>query len=137
MSDFLHLEDQGDQGGRTTGLAATLNLGADYALPCYDKLTFGFLSSTRIHGPYSASQGRFSANVAPLTWFEAGINYAISTYGSSFGWVLNFHPRGFNFFVGMDHTLGKVSKEFIPLNSNANLCVGINFTWNKKKNHAS
>ena len=35
---------------------------------------------------------------------------------------------GFNFFIGSDRFLGKVSKEFIPLNSmNANVALGISF----------
>lgn len=34
----------------TKALGATLNIGADYTFPLYDKLHFGFLSSTRING---------------------------------------------------------------------------------------
>lgn len=34
----------------TRALGATLNIGADYVFPLYDKLHFGFLSSTRING---------------------------------------------------------------------------------------
>lgn len=114
-------------------LGATLNLGAEYALPVYDRLHFGFLSSTRINGRYSWSEGRFSANVAPIKWFDAGVNYAISTFGSSFGWLLNFHPKGFNFFVGMDHTLGKVTPQFIPVNNgNMNVSLGFNVTFGAK-----
>lgn len=37
----------------TRALGATLNIGADYVFPLYDKLHFGFLSSTRINGKYS------------------------------------------------------------------------------------
>lgn len=41
----------------------------------------------------------------------------------------NAHPKGFNFFIGMDHILGKTSKEFIPLSSNASLNLGMNVTF--------
>lgn len=76
-----------ETGGKATKmLGATLNIGADYAFPLYDKLHFGFLSSTRINGPYSWSEGRLSANVSPVKWFDAGVNYGLSTFGSSFGW---------------------------------------------------
>lgn len=34
-----------------------------------------------------------------------------------------------NFFLGMDHILGKTTKEFIPLTSNANFVMGMNITW--------
>ena len=29
----------------------------------------------------------------------------------------------------MDHLLGKTSKEFIPLSSNASFAIGMNVTW--------
>ena len=45
------------------------------------------------------------------------------------GWVVNIHPKGFNFFVGMDRLLGKVSKQGIPLNSNTSVSMGMNITW--------
>ena len=45
------------------------------------------------------------------------------------GWVLNIHPKGYNLFIGMDHLLGKMSKECIPLSSNASVAVGMNITW--------
>ena len=96
----------------------------------YDKLSFGFLSSTRINGKYSWSEGRFSANVSPLSWFEAGINYGITSYGSTMGWIVNFHPRVLSLFVGMDYIVGKVSKQYIPLNNmNMNLSFGLNVTF--------
>ena len=30
---------------------------------------------------------------------------------------------------GMDHILGKTSKEFIPLSSNASIALGMSVTW--------
>lgn len=54
---------------------------------------------------------------------------SVNSFTTSFGWVLNIHPKGFNFFVGMDHILGKQSKESIPLSSNASLTIGMNVTW--------
>ena len=45
------------------------------------------------------------------------------------GWVLNIHPKGYNFFIGMDHILGSLSKEGIPLNSNASVQLGMSVTW--------
>lgn len=133
LEDYASFHRKETNVTRTAMLGATLNLGAEYALPMYDRLRFGFLSSTRINGRYSWSEGRFSANVAPVKWFDAGVNYAISTFGSSFGWLLNFHPKGFNFFVGMDHTLGKVTPQFIPVNNgNMNVSLGFNVTFGAK-----
>ena len=129
IADFANLSDEGDQGSRSTGFGATVNVGCEYTLPVYRKLTFGLLSSTRINGDHTWTEGRLSANVAPLKWLDGGINFAVNSYTASMGWVLNIHPKGQNFFIGMDHMLGKTSKEFIPLSSNASVCVGFNVAW--------
>ena len=129
MTDFINLKDEGDAGSRTTALATTVNLGLEYALPSYDKLSFGFLSSTRINGDFTWSEGRFSANWKPLKWLDGGVNFAVSSFATSMGYVLNIHPKGYNFFIGMDHILGKTSKEFIPLSSNASIAVGMSVAW--------
>lgn len=129
LADFANLKDEGDQGKRTTGIGATINLGGEYTLPVYRNLKFGLLSSTRINGKYTWTEGRLSANVAPLKWIDGGINFAVNSYTASMGWVLNLHPKGFNLFVGMDHLLGKTTKEYIPLSSNASINVGFNVAW--------
>lgn len=134
FKEFIKFYDKGNTSGRTTALAATMNIGAEYTLPYYKKLRFGFLSSTHFNKPFTWSEGRISANVAPVDWFDASVNYAISSFGSSLGWVLNFHPNGFNFFIGTDHMITKVTPQFVPVgNANANVCIGFNITWGKKK----
>lgn len=126
---LYQLDDNGNIGTRSSALAATLNLGAEYQLPVYRKLAFGFLSSTRIAGKFSWTEARFSANVAPVKCFSADANVAFGTFGTSFGWLLSVHTTGFNLFLGMDHTLGKVSKQFVPLNTNASVNFGLNFLF--------
>lgn len=129
IADFANLKDNGDQGGRSTGLGATINVGATYNLPVYRRMTFGFLSSTRINGAYSWTEGRVSANWTPLKWLDGGVSFAVNSFTTSMGWVLNIHPKGYNLFIGMDHLLGKTSKEFIPLSSNASISLGMNICW--------
>ena len=129
LADFANLENKGDQGGATKGIAATINVGGEYILPMYRQLSFGLLSSTRLNGDFTWTEGRLSANYRPFKWLDGGINFAVSSYTTSFGWNLNIHPTGFNFFIGMDHLLGRTSKEMIPLSSNANVALGMSITW--------
>lgn len=129
LSALYELENAGDQGKRKTSLKTTLNLAAEYTCPFYKKLSFGLMNSTRFQGDYTWTDFRLSANVAPVKWFSAGINGAVGTYGAAFGWILNFHPTGFNLFLGMDQTIGKVTKEFVPLSSNASVNLGINIPF--------
>lgn len=129
LSKLYQLKDMGEKSTYTRALAATLNFGVDYEFPLYRNLHFGLLNSTRINGPYSWTQFRLSANVAPVKVFSADVNVAAGTYGVGFGWMLNLHATGVNFFIGMDHTLGKLCKQFIPLNSNASFNMGLNFPF--------
>lgn len=64
LEDLFQMKVQGKD-KHTKALGATLNIGALYTFPFYDKLKFGFLESTRINGRYSWSEGRFSA-----TWLQ-------------------------------------------------------------------
>ena len=129
ISDFISLKDEGDKGSKTTTLAATLNVGAEYQLPSCRQLTFGLLGQHHFAGQYSWTEGRLSANWAPLEWIDGGVNVALSTFCASAGWILNIHPGGFNLFLGMDHILGKQTKEGVPLSSNANINLGMNIAF--------
>lgn len=130
FSNLYSLKDGGTT-SKTKGIGATLNIGCEYALPSYNKLKFGLLSTTRIHGKYTWNEERISANVSPLKWLEGGINLGVGTLGASFGWIVNIHPRGFNFFIGGDNVMGKLSKQGIPLKSKSNIAMGINFPIGK------
>lgn len=129
LSALYELDNLGDQGSRMTGVGATMNIGAEYEFPLYKPLTFGLLNTTRIQGDYSWTDFRLSANVAPVNCFDASASIAMGTYGFSFGWLANVHVTGFNLFMGMDHTIGKLAKQFVPLSSNAQFNFGINFLF--------
>ena len=129
ITDFINLQETKDVGKRSTGIGATINVGCEYTLPVYRKMTFGLLSSTRIKGNYSWTEARLSANWTPLKWIDGGVNFAVNSFTTSMGWVLNIHPKGYNIYLGMDHILGKTSKEFIPLSSNASVNIGMSVAW--------
>lgn len=133
LADLYRLQNEGDKGSSSHGIGTTLNVGVEYALPMYEQVRFGLLSTTRIQGAYTWNEERLSVNYTPCKWFEMNINGGLGTFGGSFGWMLNVHPVGFNFFIGMDHTLGRVSKQFVPLRSNADFTMGINFPLTKVK----
>lgn len=133
LEDVANFEKVGN-GGNTTALAATFSLGAEYKMPFYRNLTGGFLFTQRFAGCFSWTEGRFSANVKPTKWFDASINYGASTFGSSFGWMINFHPCGFNLFVGSDHQFFKVTPQFVPVGHlSAQLTLGLNITFGARK----
>ncbi len=129
LSVLYELNDMGDQGSRSKMLAATINLAAEYTLPVYRNLSFGLLNTTRLQGDYTWTEFRLSANVNPVKAFSAGANVAMGTYGCAFGWIMNVNVPGFNFFMGMDHTMFKLAKQGVPLSSNASVNIGMNFPF--------
>lgn len=129
LARLYELQDKGDNGGRTTSLGMTMNLGAEYTLPVYRQLSFGLLNTTRINGDFSWTDFRLSANWKASKAFSMGANVAAGTYGFAFGWIINAHPAGFNFFLAMDNTFAKLAKQGVPLSSNAALTLGINFPF--------
>lgn len=130
LQDAINFRRTDKDGSFTRGLGATLRLGAEYKMPFYKKLTGSFLFSTHIAGVQSWTEGRFYANVKPTKWFDATINYGAGTFGSSFGWMLNFHPRGFNFFIGSDHQFFKVTPQVLPVGRcSAAVNIGFNVTY--------
>lgn len=127
LEEMFAIYDDGEK-SVSQALAATLNIGAEYTLPVYRKLRFGFLYTSRIHGKYSWHEGMLSANIRPVKWFEASVNTSFTSTGCSVGGALSLKARHFNFFLATDRFLGKLAKQGVPLNStNGNVALGMTF----------
>lgn len=121
------------KGSRVSGIGATITVGGLYTVPYVRFIKGGLLLTQRINGHYSWTEGRISANLTPVGWFDASVNYALSTFGSSFGWIVNFHPAGVNLFVGSDFQIFKVTPQYVPVgNLNASINFGFNITFGHK-----
>lgn len=130
FKDAMNFHRTGVNEKSTEFLAATLHLGAEYKMPFYDKLSAAFLYTGHYGDCDLWNEGRIYAIVKPVRWFNATVNYAYSTFGNSFGWMLNFHPRGFNFFVGSDHMIFKITPQGIPVGrATANVNLGFNVSF--------
>lgn len=129
LSKLIVLQKEASEKGRASMVNCTLNLGAEYEMPFYRNLSFGFLYTSRIAGLYSKNEGRFYANVNPTKWFGFSASYGISNYGSAAGAVINFDLPGFGLFIGTDcaiwnvtppvDALGGISVPYGKLNLNA------------------
>ncbi len=120
----------------STRLNTTMYLGAEYFMPFYNPLSVAVLYGQRFSevNYNKMSEFRGYVNIAPLKWFDASFNVGHTTYGTSLGWLVNFHPRGVNFFVGSDCMVSKVNPQFIPVNNfNSHMTFGINITFGARK----
>lgn len=134
LLDMFTLEKVDDKLKKSSALAATIHAGIEARMPFYDRLTFGLLATHRVDGKYSWTEGRLSANIAPVNWLSASVSAAISDFGTSAGGVLNLHAPGFCFYVGVDSftSLINVTPQFIPINRlNTNVSFGISFSFGK------
>ncbi len=137
LEDFFALEDKGE-GSVSGGIGAKFNLGVEYKMPFYDKLSAGFLYTHCFDDVFSYNQASFMVNISPLRVLDFAASATFSDYGTGLGAMANIHCTGFNFFIGTDCFLGKVGKQFVPVEDmNASVSFGINVTFghrDKKKN---
>lgn len=133
LENLIRFREEGKK-SRGTMLRPTLNIGGEYSL-LPNKLSFGLLSSTRFYQPKAYTELTVSANYRPINWFEGTLSYSfIHSKFKTFGLALNFSPRWINFFIGSDYMLGKVTSEFVPINSSAaDAYIGISIPLNRSK----
>lgn len=131
LEEFFSLEDRGE-GSYSNMLSATLNVGVEYEMPFYRKLSVGALYTSRFDKIYPLHQFSLMANVAPVKWLDMAVSGTASNMGFGFGAMANVHLTGFNLFVGTDCFVGDVGKQFIPLdNMNASVSFGINIPFGR------
>lgn len=120
----------------STKLNTTIYLGAEYNMPFYTPLSVALLYGKRFSEADVAEWSEFRGyvNISPLKWFEASINVGHTTYGTSLGWLINFHPKGSTFFIGSDYMITKVTPQYIPVdNLNSHITLGVNIALGKRK----
>ena len=131
LEDFFALEDKGE-GSVSSGLGAKLNLGVEYSMPFYNKLSAGLLYTHCFDDIYSYNQTSLMVSISPVSVLDFAVSGTFSDYGTGFGAMANLHCTGFSFFVGTDCFIGKVGKQFIPLeNMNASVSFGVNIAFGK------
>ncbi len=132
--DCLDFDVTENKAEKALMLDPTVYVGLEYRMPFYRRMTIGLLSTTKIAGAYSWTEGRFSLNINPADWFSVATNYAYSTFGHSAGFAFTFHLPGFNLFMGTDSflPLTEVSPQLIPVKKmTTSLTYGINIMFGK------
>lgn len=102
----------GQAKAETEMLPFRMNVGAEFRLPWYDRLSLGLLYSMRAGQGFNWGEGRVSLNISPLDWLSISGSTAFNDFFRSFGFGLNLHPGVINFFVGAD----MIPATVIPLN---------------------
>jgi hypothetical protein len=128
LEDMVKLNVSGSK-KKKQGMGVTMTMGAEYELPVYTKISFGALYTQRFSKTFGYAEGRLVTNYAPSRIFDLALSGSLSSYGASFGTLLNLHVPGFNLFVGLDRCYcGSVNNDMVPLEKGStNFAFGINF----------
>lgn len=90
--------------GYTTKLTFGANLAAEYNF-LRNHMSVGLLAHSRFNGGYLYTELTTSLNLRPLNWITATVSHTFFNHQKPgvFGAALNIHPKGINFFVGLDY----------------------------------
>ena len=80
-----------------------VNLGAEFRMPFYERLSVGALYTGRGGSIFARHTGRFSVNFSPADWFSMSTTTTLNRLGESFGFAFNLHPTGVNLMIGCDY----------------------------------
>ncbi len=103
LSGIFRFKDHSGSGGQFEMLPFRVNLGAEYRMPFYERLSVGLLYQGRGGAAFSRHTGRFSLNWNPLRFLSMSTGTTLSKMGQNFGFALNLHPAGINLLVGCDY----------------------------------
>lgn len=87
------------------------------------------MNTTNLSSIFPMTEFRLSANVEPVKGVAASVSAAAGSYGCNYGFLLSLGNKGFNFILGMDYANLKMDKNHIPLTSNFDFHMGINFPF--------
>ncbi len=138
LENIMSLEMESGAKSYTEMLSVSMTAGAE-AIFLDDRITVGVLYTTYMRQGINAShQGTFSLNLKPCRGIQGAVIYSASNYGSNFGGLINFCPRGFNFYLGADYGVPKMTSSFIPVDAKfgLNLSMGMIVSWGEKSRRA-
>jgi len=126
-------------------LNCTINLGARYYMPFYERLSVGALVSAKINKFNPYVDFRVGATITPIDWFSFTANYGVNTYCASYGLAASLNLANFNIFAGYEGYSGKVAplqitdfSAYAPLSSFTYMAkLGVNITFGTRHNNFS
>lgn len=121
--DMAHLQDKGSK-AHTQMLGATVEAGASYR---YGMMKAGALFTSRLMKHHSWVEGRLNLCVTPLRNLDIVVSPSVSTFSTSLGGVISYHPGRCHFYVASDNLFMTVNKQYVPTSLNAAVQFGVAF----------
>ena len=112
----------------TQSLSINVNLGAEFKMPFYDKMSIGILGSTRNSHINRYNEVRMSLNTSPLKWLSFSLTGAYTSFGWEVGGMVNVYAKKFSAYLGTDSYYFNMNNQFIPIHeANAHVVLGVNY----------
>lgn len=112
----------------TQSLSINLNLGAEFKLPFYKKMSIGILGSTRNSHINRYNEIRISLNTSPLKWLSLSLTGAYTSFGWEVGGMVNVYAKKFSAYLGTDSYYFNMNSQFLPIHeANAHVVLGVNY----------
>ena len=102
LRGIFRFQDVSGSGSKMEMLPFRVNLGAEFRMPFYERLTVGALYQGRGGNCFTRHTARLSLNWNPLDFLSMSTSTALNNLGESIGFALNLHPAGLNLLVGCD-----------------------------------
>ena len=103
IGTLMSFKSLSSPGAAFSMMPLTFNLGAEAAIPGYDRLSFGILGTVRHSQVCNWAESRLSANWTPGDALSLSLSSTLNNFGQFLGFALNLHPGGINLFFGTDY----------------------------------
>lgn len=135
LRQAVNLHEDPVKNSYTSTLRANMNAGLEYEV-WDDKMTAGFLYSTRFGKYFTTNEFTLSANYTPKTWLATSLSYSFAySRFKTFGLAVHFAPsRKINFFLASDYSIVRISPQWMPTSSKAiNVQMGLSIPFGGKR----
>lgn len=135
FEDITKFTIQENSGKSFKSLPCTVNLGARYQMPFYDRLSVGILGTFHFdrYNPYN--NVRFGATITPVKFVSLTGNAGVGTFGPVAGAALCLNLPVIHITIGADTFLGKygtIQDIPVPINPHTlQLNLGVNIAFRK------
>lgn len=135
MLELAQFKPVNESENYSESLVPTLNIGAEAALPMYNKLTFGLLYSNRFDPVNNISELTGVLNFKPFTALNLAASYTLlNGMAESLGFALGANIGIANIFLACDYIPLRVTPQYIPLTrATTHLQLGFSVSLGKMK----
>jgi len=135
IEDVLNFVPDETMGNSSMFIPMTVRLGGRYAMPFYDRLSFGLLETFKPGKYFCYNDIRLGATVTPVDPISLTVNYGLTSYGSTMGIAANFSVGPFQLFAGTDAMIFKFTPQGVPISKwNTTLSAGLLLQFRTPKN---